>query len=38
MKISSVFDENSSQTLQEIIEQFLILYYNQKIVENNEEN
>lgn len=37
MKITSTFNENG-KTLQEIMEQFLILYFNQKIAENKEKN
>ena len=33
MKITSTFDENG-KTLQEIMEQFLILFYNEKSTEN----
>lgn len=29
MKITSTFDENSNKTLQEIMEQFLIIYFNE---------
>jgi len=33
MKITSTFDENG-KTLQEIMEQFLIIYFNENITEN----
>lgn len=32
MKITSTFNENG-KTLQEIMEQFLIIYYNENIIE-----
>ena len=34
MKITSTFDENG-KTLQEIMEQFLIIYFNGKITEES---
>ncbi len=34
MKITSTFDENG-KTLQEIMEQFLIIYFNEKITEES---
>lgn len=34
MKITSTFDENG-KTLQEIMEQFLIIYFNKKITEES---
>ena len=36
MNITSVFNENG-KTLQEILEQFLIAYFNEKITENLEK-
>ena len=36
MKITSTFNENG-KTLQEILEQFLIAYFNEKITENFEK-
>lgn len=34
MKITSTFDENG-KTLQEIMEQFLIIYFNKNIIEKS---
>lgn len=34
MKITSTFDENG-KTLQEIMEQFLIIYFNENIIEKS---
>ncbi len=36
MKITSIFDEKG-KTLQEIMEQFLILFYNENITNNNQK-
>ena len=36
MKITSTFNENG-KTLQEILEQFLIAYFNEKITESLEQ-
>lgn len=33
MKITSTFDENG-KTFQEIMEQFLIIFYNESIIDN----
>lgn len=33
MKVNSIFDE-SGKTFQEIIEQFLVIYYNDKLVKS----
>lgn len=35
IKITSVFDENG-KTLQEIIEQFLIIYFNENYLDNDK--